>query len=93
VGLVSGQPLRLARGRYDAVFPVPPSAVVSDGERKSVWLAGRGGTAEQRPVTVAEGGDEALITEGLRVGDRVIVDPPAGLRSGARVEAAPDSTP
>jgi hypothetical protein len=93
VGLVSGQPLRLARGRYDAVFPVPPSAVVADGERKSVWLAGRDGTAEQRTVTVAEGGDEALITDGLRVGDQVIVDPPAGLRPGARLEASPDSAP
>ena len=27
-GLVSGQPLRLARRRYDAVFPVPAAAVV-----------------------------------------------------------------
>jgi hypothetical protein len=93
VGLVSGQPLRLARGRYDAVFPVPPGAVVADGERKSVWLAGRDGTAEQRTVTVAEGGDDALVTDGLRVGDQVIVDPPAGLRPGARIDAAPDSAP
>jgi hypothetical protein len=93
VGLVSGQPLRLARGRYDAVFPVPPGAVVADGERKALWIVGRDGTAERRPVTVADGGDQALITDGLRVGDRVIVDPPAGLQPGARVEAAPDSTP
>ncbi|HEY4394956.1 MAG TPA: hypothetical protein VGP64_12885 [Polyangia bacterium] len=93
VGLVSGQPLRLARGRYDAVFPVPPGAVVADGERKSVWVAGRDGTAERRTVTVAEGGDDALVTDGLRVGDQVIVDPPAGLRNGARVEATPDGRP
>ncbi len=29
LGLVSGQPLRLARQRYDAVFPVPAAAVVA----------------------------------------------------------------
>ena len=34
-----------------------------------------------------------LVSDGLRVGDQVIVDPPAGLRSGARVEAAPDNAP
>jgi multidrug efflux pump subunit AcrA (membrane-fusion protein) len=92
VGLVSGQPLRLARGRYDAVFPVPAGAVVADGERKAVWIAGRDGVAERRMVTVAENGDDALVTDGLRVGDQVIVDPPAGLQPGARVEAA-DSRP
>jgi hypothetical protein len=93
VGLVSGQPLRLARGRYDAVFPVPPSAVVADGDGKAVWIAGRDGTAERRAVTVADVGDDALVTEGLRVGDQVIVDPPAALQPGARVAAAPDSAP
>ncbi|HVV53623.1 MAG TPA: hypothetical protein VHO06_28465 [Polyangia bacterium] len=89
VGLVSGQPLRLARRRYDAVFPVPASALVADGDRKAVWIAGRDGAAELRGVTVADVGDDALVSEGLRVGDRVIVDPPSDLRPGARVELAP----
>jgi hypothetical protein len=86
VGLVSGQPLRLARRRYDAVFPVPAGAVVADGDGKAVWIAGRDGTAERRAVTVADLADDALVTDGLRVGDEVIVDPPATLRAGARVE-------
>ena len=34
LGLVSGQPLRLARRRFDAVFPVPAAAVVADGDRR-----------------------------------------------------------
>jgi hypothetical protein len=88
VGLVSGQPLRLARHRYDAVFPVPAGALVADGDRKAVWIAERDGTAERRAVSVADVGDDALVTEGLRVGDEVIVDPPVDLRAGARVEAA-----
>ena len=89
VGLVSGQPLRLARRRYDAVFPVPASALVTDGGHKSVWIAGRDGTAELREVTVADVADDALVSEGLQIGDRVIVDPPAELRTGAPIVTAP----
>ncbi len=70
LGLVSGQPLRLARHRYDAVFPVPAGAVVTDGDGKAVWIADRDGTAERRAVTIADVGDDALVTDGLRVGDR-----------------------
>jgi hypothetical protein len=91
-GLVSGQPLRLARRRYDAVFPVPAAALVADGDGKAVWIAGRDGTAERRAVTVADEagqdvGEDALVSEGLHVGDQVIVDPPADLHAGARIEA------
>jgi hypothetical protein len=87
-GLVSGQPLRLARQRYDGVFPVPPAAVVNDSGGRAVWLS-RAGLAEPRPVVVAEIADEeALVSGGLGVGDQVIIDPPAGLRAGTPVLAA-----
>jgi hypothetical protein len=88
LGLVSGQPLRLARRRYDAVFPVPAAALVG-AEQKSIWIAGRDGRAEARAVSVADLGDEALVNGGLQVGDRVIVDPPAGLQAGAPIVEAP----
>ena len=88
LGLVSGQPLRLARRRYDAVFPVPAAAVVADGDRRSVWIAGRDGTAELRQVAIIDATDDALVSDGLRVGDQVIVDPPATLRAGARIALA-----
>jgi hypothetical protein len=93
LGLVSGQPLRLARRRYDAVFPVPAAAVVADGDRRSVWIAGRDGTAELRQVAIVDAiidaSDDALVSDGLRVGDQVIVDRPAGLRAGTRIVLAP----
>ena len=88
LGLVSGQPLRLARRRYDAVFPVPAAAVVADGERRAVWIAGRDGTAELRQVAVVDASDDALVSEGLRVGDQVIVDPLAGLHAGTPIALA-----
>jgi multidrug efflux pump subunit AcrA (membrane-fusion protein) len=86
VGLVPGQPLRLARQRFDAVFPIPPALVSDAGSgQKSVWVAGRAGVAERRDVTLAESGDEALVASGLQVGDEVIVDAPADLREGAAI--------
>jgi len=86
VGLVPGQPLRLARRRYDAVFPLPASAVTADGSdetRAAVWIARRSGTAERRAVVLAERADPALVSDGLQVGEDVIVDAPAGLTDGA----------
>jgi len=85
VGLVPGQPLRLARQRFDAVFPIPPALVSDGGAHKTVWVAGHGGVAEQRDVTLADVADEALIASGLQVGDEVIVDAPASLRPGAAI--------
>jgi hypothetical protein len=92
VGLVSGQPLRLARRRFDAVFPVPANALLGEGDRRSVWIAGRDGLSETRAVALADSGawiDEALISDGLHVGDQVILDPPAELQAGARVAVVP----
>ena len=85
LGLVPGQPLRLARQRYDAVFPVPAAAVSGAGDRRSLWIAAAGGTAERRDVVVADASDDVLVSEGLRVGDEVIVDAPADLRVGAAI--------
>jgi hypothetical protein len=91
VGLVSGQPLRLARRRFDAVFPLPATALLGDGARRSVWIAGRDGRTEARVIEVAatDATDDALISAGLRVGDQVILDPPAELHVGTRVAIAP----
>ena len=54
LGLVPGQPLRLARQRFDAVFPVPAGAVGGADDHRSVWIAGATGTAERREVAVAD---------------------------------------
>jgi multidrug efflux pump subunit AcrA (membrane-fusion protein) len=89
VGLVPGQPLRLASRRFDAVFPVPLEAVLGDGDEAAVWVATPAGTAARRAVVVAARDGQALISAGLRVGDQVIVDPPAGLSPGAPIVRLP----
>jgi multidrug efflux pump subunit AcrA (membrane-fusion protein) len=85
LGLVPGQPLRLARQRHDAVFPVPAAVVSGAGDRRSVWIAGAEGKVERREVAVADAADDVLVSDGLRVGDEVIVDAPADLREGAAI--------
>jgi multidrug efflux pump subunit AcrA (membrane-fusion protein) len=87
LGLVPGQPLRLARQRYDAVFPVPAGAVGGSADRRSIWIAGAGGKAERRDVLVADASDDVLVSDGLHVGEDVIVDAPADLREGASIVA------
>jgi multidrug efflux pump subunit AcrA (membrane-fusion protein) len=85
-----GAVVRLARARFDAVFPVPAAAVVRAGDTDRLWIATPAGRAELRAIAVAErSGDEALVSQGLDVGDQVILGPPPGLTSGSRVAATP----
>jgi multidrug efflux pump subunit AcrA (membrane-fusion protein) len=86
-GLVTGQQLHLARKRYDAVFPIPVSAVLDQVDTQGrIWIALPNGTAETRMVTIAEARDEVLVSRGLNVGDEVVVEPPQDLTQGAKVE-------
>jgi len=80
----AGTQVRLASARFESVFPVPQSAVVSQDGADRVWvLTAAGHHADVRPVEVAstEKGI-ALITRGIRSGDAVLVDPPASLKGG-----------
>ncbi|HLO26664.1 MAG TPA: efflux RND transporter periplasmic adaptor subunit [Geobacteraceae bacterium] len=78
---------------------VPQRAVQQGAKGHFVWVVGRDGKAEYRPVTVGEWhGDDWFITEGLRAGDRVVVDGGPTLQPGAAVNvkvqaAAPQAAP
>jgi RND family efflux transporter MFP subunit len=68
------------------VLVVPEAALKSDGERTYVYVV-NGETVERRAVSVggtAPGG--RAIASGVRAGDRVVIDPPAELTDGARIE-------
>jgi hypothetical protein len=81
-----GKTVRLARDRLDAVFSVPTSALVRVGETDRLYVVGPNNRAEMRVVAVADRGPTgATVTQGLDVGDRVIVDIPAGLRADSRL--------
>jgi membrane fusion protein (multidrug efflux system) len=67
---------------------VPQRAVQQGSKGHFVWLVADGGTAEQRPVAVGDWlGDDWFISEGLKPGDRVVVDGAVTLRPGDAVTA------
>ncbi len=66
---------------------IPEIAVVQVGGRSYVWRVGAGGTVEQATVQVgARRAGLAEVTEGLAIGDRIVVDGTGKLRPGARIE-------
>jgi multidrug efflux pump subunit AcrA (membrane-fusion protein) len=89
-GILLGQPLLLARVRYDGVFPVPRSAVVRVGDTDRIFGVGPGNVAQARAITIADADpDEVVLSQGVDVGDHVIVDPPADLRDGTPLSVMP----
>ena len=67
---------------------VPQRAVQQGGKGHFVWVVGKDGKAEHRPVTVGEWhGNDWFVAEGLRAGDRVVVDGGLTLQPGAPVTA------
>jgi RND family efflux transporter MFP subunit len=75
-----GNPAQSSRGVL-----VPASAIVQrDGA--SVVFVVEDNRARLRPVTAgAGGGDLRLVEDGLDAGERVVLDPPAGLEDGGRI--------
>jgi membrane fusion protein, multidrug efflux system len=71
---------------------VPREAVVQNPSGASVYVAvtdDKGVHAESRPVTLGDWQDEGwIITDGLKPGDRVIVDRLAQMRPGTAVTMA-----
>ena len=67
---------------------VPQRAVLQGSKGHFVWVADKDNQAENRPVSVGDwAGDAWVITEGLRAGDRVVVD--GGLKLGPGAALAP----
>jgi multidrug efflux pump subunit AcrA (membrane-fusion protein) len=69
------------RTARDAVS-VPATAIVRDGDRDAVWVV-EGTRARRRNVTVGtQGADQVAITEGLRVGEQVVIRGADQVREG-----------
>jgi len=84
---------QLEEGVRDQVMLVPQQAVMRDPRGKaSVYVLGAEDKVEVRPVVTARAAaDKWVVTEGLKAGDRVIVEGLQKIRPGApaRVAAAP----
>ncbi len=69
-----------------ATVTVAKSAVQQQDGRDLVWVV-QNGRVERRAVTVSStGGDESVISAGIAGGERVVVNPPAGLKNGDSVK-------
>jgi len=67
---------------------INPSAVVSRNN-KSVAFVIKGGQVEEQEISTGEKlGDLLVVTGGVKAGDRVVLNPPKGLKSGSRVKQA-----
>ena len=67
---------------------VPQRAVLQGAKGHFVWVVDKDTKAENRPVTVGDwSGDDWVIIEGLRAGDRIVVD--GGLKLGPGTALAP----
>jgi HlyD family secretion protein len=72
--------------REEDVVKVPVGALFREGEGWAVFVA-EGDRASKRAVKVPRrSGAEAMVEDGLRPGDRVIVYPSDALRDGAKIE-------
>ena len=77
---------RIVAQRLDDALRVPVGALFREGAGWAVFVVD-GSRAVKRPVTVAmRNGVDAVITEGLREGDTVVVYPSDKLGDGARIE-------
>ena len=73
---------------------VPQRSVLEGPQGKFVYVVDEKGTAQARPVRAGEwAGDQWLITEGLKGGERVIVDGVMKIGPGAPVQVAEPKPP
>ncbi len=67
---------------------INPAAVVSRNSKSTAFVI-KGGQVEEQEITTGEKlGDLLVVTGGVKAGDRVVLNPPKGLKSGSRVKQA-----
>jgi RND family efflux transporter MFP subunit len=71
---------------------VPSSAVVQDGAGAHVWLIEKGRVTSRTVELGPTREDHVEVRSGLEGGESLVLEPPAGLRPGARVRAVERSS-
>ena len=64
---------------------VPAAAVVTAADGAKVWVFENGRVSAREVEVGPAHGDQVEIRKGLSGGESVVVDPPAGIKNGARV--------
>jgi membrane fusion protein (multidrug efflux system) len=77
-------------GSYPDALAVPQRAVLEGPQGKLVLVVNANNVVEPRPVQVGQwSGDEWIVTQGLRAGERVMVDGMVKAPPGATVRVTP----
>lgn len=67
------------------LIAIPPAAVITRGEQRIVFIVRDGRVEEQAVEAGGPIGNRIEIKSGLRPGERVVTNPPEGLRNGDRI--------
>jgi membrane fusion protein, multidrug efflux system len=83
--------LRVHVGTRGGAMTIPPTAVQRGPQGLYAWAIKPDNTAEQRPIeAVPIDNDITIVTKGLSVGERVVVNGQYRLQTGTRVESKTD---
>jgi multidrug efflux system membrane fusion protein len=83
--------LRVHVDTRDGAATIPPTAVQRGPQGLYTWVVKPDNTAEQRPIETAPiDNDTTIVTKGLTVGERVVVNGQYRLQAGTRVESKTD---
>jgi RND family efflux transporter MFP subunit len=75
-----------AAARSEPPVTIPSGAVRTDGGSRVVFVVTAGDRVERRALRVgAAREDRVEVTSGLSPGERIVLDPPAALKDGARI--------
>ena len=85
---------RLEQAVDEQAITVPQQAVIRTQDGASVMLVGPDGTVSAQPVTTGRAqGDTWIVRDGLKAGDRVIVEGLQKVQPGAVVKPVPWKNP
>ncbi|MEY3974747.1 MAG: hypothetical protein RIS59_1108 [Pseudomonadota bacterium] len=85
--------IRLTTSARDGLFLVPQSAVLQGDKGRFVYVVEEGGKPGKRSIATAgwDGSGNWIVTEGLKAGDRLVLDNLLRIKPGSRLEPLPET--
>jgi len=85
--------IRLTTGEREGVFLVPQTAVLQGEKGRFVYVLEDGGKARKQPVGTAgwDGKGNWVVTDGLRAGERVVLDNLLRIKPDSRLSPLPEA--